>query len=52
MFEHFISDRADRGLEPRTIPIWLIIGGIGLVSMILLFVYDRLVLGRNKEKPS
>ncbi|OGD10124.1 MAG: hypothetical protein A2Y86_01555 [Candidatus Aminicenantes bacterium RBG_13_62_12] len=52
MFEHFISDRVEKGLEPRTIPIWLIIGGIGLASMILLYIYDRFVLGRKKEAQS
>jgi len=52
MFEHFISERVEKGLAPQTIPIWLIIGGIGLVSMILLYFYDRLVLGRKKEVTS
>jgi len=52
MFEHFISDRVDQGLPPQTIPIWLIIGGIGLAAMILLYVYDRIVLRPAKERTS
>ncbi len=50
MFEHFISDRVGQGLPPRTIPVWLIIGGIGLASMVLLYVYDRLILRRSKKE--
>ncbi|HEX9902266.1 MAG TPA: MFS transporter [Acidobacteriota bacterium] len=49
MFEYFITDRIKMGLAPRTVPIWLIIGGIGLASMILLWVYDRLIGGHKKS---
>jgi dipeptide/tripeptide permease len=49
MFEHFISDRIKHHLSPQTIPIWLIIGGIGLASMILVWVYDKLMGGYKKN---
>ena len=49
MFEYFITDRIKMGLAPRTVPIWLIIGGIGLASMILLWVYDKLIGGHKKS---
>jgi POT family proton-dependent oligopeptide transporter len=49
MFEHFISNRVEKGLPPQTVPIWLIIGGIGLASMILLWVYDKLIGGYKKS---
>ncbi|MDP2915552.1 MAG: MFS transporter [Candidatus Aminicenantes bacterium] len=49
MFEHYISDPQKAGLPVNTIPMWLIIAGIGLLSMIGLGIYDRL-MGKAAEK--
>jgi len=43
MFEHYISDPQKAGLPVNPVPMWLIIAGIGLLSMIGLGIYDRLV---------
>jgi POT family proton-dependent oligopeptide transporter len=43
MFEHYISDPQKAGLPVNTAPMWLIIAGIGLLSIIGLAIYDRLV---------
>jgi dipeptide/tripeptide permease len=43
MFEHYISDPQKAGLPVNTVPMWLIIAGIGVLSIIGLAIYDRLV---------
>ena len=43
MFEHYISDPQKAGLPVNTVPMWLIIAGIGVLSIIGLGIYDRLV---------
>jgi dipeptide/tripeptide permease len=43
MFEHYISDPQKAGLPVNTVPMWLIIAGIGLLSIVGLAIYDRLV---------
>jgi POT family proton-dependent oligopeptide transporter len=48
MFEHYISDPQKAGLPVNTVPMWLIIAGIGLGSMVGLALYDAL-LRRTKK---
>jgi proton-dependent oligopeptide transporter, POT family len=48
MFEHYISDPQKAGLPINTTPMWLIIAGIGLLSIIGLAIYDRLVAKASK----
>jgi POT family proton-dependent oligopeptide transporter len=43
MFEHYISNPQKAGLPVNTVPMWLIIAGIGVLSIIGLGIYDRLV---------
>ena len=43
MFEHYISDPQKAGLPVNTVPMWLIIAGIGVLSIVGLGIYDRLV---------
>jgi len=43
MFEHYISDPQKAGLPVNTVPMWLIIAGIGVASIVGLAIYDRLV---------
>jgi proton-dependent oligopeptide transporter, POT family len=43
MFEHYISDPQKAGLPVNTVPMWLIIASIGVLSIIGLGIYDRLV---------
>jgi dipeptide/tripeptide permease len=49
MFEKYIATPQKNGLPVNTIPMWLIITGIGLASMIGLAIYDRL-MGRASKK--
>jgi len=43
MFEKFISTPQKLGLAVNTIPMWLIVTGIGVASMIGLAIYNKLV---------
>ena len=43
MFEYYVSDPLKAGLPINTVPMWLILTGVGLLSMIGLAIYDRLV---------
>ena len=43
MFEHYVSDPQKAGLPVNPVPMWLIIAGIGVLSIIGLGIYDRLV---------
>jgi dipeptide/tripeptide permease len=49
MFEKYIATPQKNGLPVNTVPMWLIITGIGLASMIGLAIYDRL-MGRAPKK--
>ncbi len=49
MFEKYIATPQKNGLPVNTVPMWLIITGIGLASMIGLAIYDRL-MGRASKK--
>jgi dipeptide/tripeptide permease len=49
MFEKYISTPQKNGLPVNTVPMWLIITGIGLASMIGLAIYDRL-MGKATKK--
>jgi hypothetical protein len=48
LFEIFISDPAQAGNPVRPVPMWLIITGIGILSILGLAVYDRL-MGKAKK---
>jgi len=41
MFENFINTPQKSGLPVNTVPMWLIISGIGVISMIGLIIYDK-----------
>ncbi|MGB7294607.1 MAG: hypothetical protein WBC70_03385 [Candidatus Aminicenantales bacterium] len=48
LFERFISEPAQAGEAVNPLAMWLIIAGIGVVSMVGLSIYDRvLVKTRN-----
>jgi dipeptide/tripeptide permease len=49
MFEKYIATPQKNGLPVNTVPMWLIITGIGLASMIGLAIYDRL-MGKAPKK--
>jgi len=49
MFEKYISTPQKNGLPVNTVPMWLIITGIGLASMIGLAIYDRF-MGKATKK--
>jgi POT family proton-dependent oligopeptide transporter len=48
LFEKFISEPQQAGEPVRTIPMWLIVTGIGILSMLGLGIYDRL-LGKSRK---
>jgi MFS family permease len=48
LFETYINTPLKRGGVVNTVPMWLIIVGIGMASIVGLFVYDRL-LARSKK---
>jgi dipeptide/tripeptide permease len=48
LFEKFISDPVKAGLGPRPVPMWLFVAGMGVLSMLGLAVYDRL-LGKTRR---
>lgn len=48
LFEIFISEPHQAGEPVRALPMWLIVAGIGILSMLGLAVYDRF-LGRAKK---
>jgi dipeptide/tripeptide permease len=52
LFETYISTSLKEGRTVNTVPMWLIIVGIGVVSIVGLYVYDRLVVKPKKEKPA
>ncbi len=49
MFEKYIATPQKNGLAVNTVPMWLIITGVGLASMIGLAIYDRL-MGKAPKK--
>jgi len=49
MFEKYIATPQKNGLPVNTVPMWLIITGIGLASIIGLAIYDRL-MGKAPKK--
>jgi dipeptide/tripeptide permease len=49
MFERYIATPQKNGLPVNTVPMWLIITGVGLASMIGLAIYDRL-MGKASKK--
>jgi dipeptide/tripeptide permease len=50
LFETHINTPLKEGRTVNTVPMWLIIVGIGVVSIVGLYVYDRLVVRPNKEE--
>ena len=51
LFEHFISDPVRAGEPINPVAMWLIIAGIGVVSMVGLSVYDRVLVKSQKQRP-
>jgi len=49
LYEHFISDRLKAGQPVNALAMWLIVGGIGILSIIGLTIYDR-ILAKIKAK--
>jgi proton-dependent oligopeptide transporter, POT family len=43
LFEHFIANPTKAGRTPNYIPMWLIITGVGLCSIVGLAIYDKVV---------
>jgi len=52
LFETYINTPLREGRTVNTVPMWLIIVGIGMVSIVGLYVYDRLVVKPKKEEPA
>jgi dipeptide/tripeptide permease len=50
LFETYINTPLKEGRTVDTVPMWLIIVGIGMVSIVGLYVYDRLVVKPKKEE--
>jgi dipeptide/tripeptide permease len=48
LFEKYINTPQQNGLPVNTIPMWLIVTGIGVCSMVGLMIYDKLV-GKAKK---
>ena len=51
LFETYINTPLKQGRTVNTVPMWLIIVGIGIVSIVGLFVYDRVLVKPKKEGP-
>jgi len=49
LFETFISDPVAKGLPPNPSAIWLIVAGMGVLSMVGLALYDRFLLRKKSE---
>lgn len=49
LYEHFISDPLKAGQQVNVLPMWLIVAGMGVLSMIGLAIYDK-ILVKIKEK--
>lgn len=49
LFETYINTPLKQGRTVNTVPMWLIIVGIGVVSVVGLFVYDRVLVKPRKE---
>lgn len=49
LYEHFISNPIKSGQPVNTLSMWLIVGGIGVLSMIGLAIYDKILM-KIKEK--
>lgn len=49
LFEHYIAAPQKAGLPVNTIPIWLIITGVGVASIVGLALYDKL-MGKPTKK--
>jgi dipeptide/tripeptide permease len=49
LFETYINTPLKQGGAINTVPMWLIIVGIGIASIVGLFVYDRVLVKPNKE---
>jgi proton-dependent oligopeptide transporter, POT family len=49
LFESYINTPAKQGLPVDTLPMWLIIAGIGAVSIAGLLVYDRLLVKERRK---
>jgi hypothetical protein len=52
MFEHFIAGPVKAGQTPDYIPMWLIVTGVGLASIIGLAVCDRVVRKTAAVRPA
>ena len=51
LFETYINTPLKQGRTVNTLPMWLIIVAIGIVSIVGLFVYDRVLIKPKKESP-
>jgi len=51
LFEKFIAEPHQAGEPDRAIAMWLIISGVGVLSMIGLAVYDRVLAKAQKQSP-
>jgi len=49
LFETFISNPAAKGLPANPTAIWLIVAGMGVVSMTGLGLYDKFLLHKKSE---
>ena len=52
LFEKYISEPQKAGQVVNPVAMWLIIAGMGILSMIGLSIYDRLVIKSRKPAPS
>jgi dipeptide/tripeptide permease len=52
LFERFISDPVKAGGSPDIVAMWLIIVGIGITSIVGLYVYDKVLVKPKKEEPA
>jgi proton-dependent oligopeptide transporter, POT family len=52
LFETYISTPLKEGRAVDTVPMWLIIVGIGIVSIVGLCVYDRMLAKPGKREPA
>ena len=52
LFETYVSTPLRGGQPVDTVPMWLIVTAIGLVSIVGLLVYDRLLAGGKPKEPA
>jgi hypothetical protein len=52
LFEKYISEPQKAGQLVNPVAMWLIVAGMGILSMIGLSIYDRLVIKSRKPAPA